>query len=68
MKRLTVLLVFALLAGCGVETASTAATVGAAKAKEAEQAQNTKERVQQQIDAASAQTAARLQATEEATR
>ncbi|GAB4298294.1 MAG: hypothetical protein Kow0096_16890 [Thiohalomonadaceae bacterium] len=68
MKRLAILLTLTLLAGCGVETASTAVTAGAAKTREAEQAQNTQERIQQQIDAASAQAAARLQAAEDATR
>lgn len=68
MKYLIVLFAFVLLSGCGVETASTAATAGAAKARETEQAQNTKERLQQQIDAASAQAAARLQSAEDATR
>ncbi len=68
MKYPVVVLLVAMLAGCGVETASTAAVVGAAKSQEAEQAQASKERVQQQLDAAAAQAAARLQAADEAAR
>lgn len=49
--RLTTALFAALLAGCGVsETASVAATAGAAKAKEAEQAKNAPAQVQGKLD------------------
>jgi len=45
------LLLTTLLAGCGVsETATVAATVGAAKAKEAEQAKNVPAQVQGKLD------------------
>lgn len=51
--RLPTLLFAALLAGCGVsETATVAATVGAAKAKEAEQAKNAPAQIQGKLDEA----------------
>lgn len=52
------------LAGCGVETASTAATVGAMKAKEAEQAQNSRDQIQNDLEAAMKQGQLRLQNAE----
>ena len=42
----------ALLGGCGVETATTAASVAAAKAKEVEEAKKTEAKVVEQFDAA----------------
>lgn len=49
--RLLPLLFTVALAGCGVsETASVAATAGAAKAKEAEQAKNAPAQVQGKLD------------------
>lgn len=48
-------LVAGLLAGCGVETASTAATAGALKKQEVEQGQRTMEQARQKIDAATQQ-------------
>lgn len=67
MKQLLTLIVIAALSGCGVgETAATAAAVGAGKAQEAKQAQNTKERFEQQFDAANQQTMDRLKAAESA--
>lgn len=51
--RTTILLLAAALAGCGVsETASVAATAGAARAKEAGQAQNAPAQVQGRLDEA----------------
>ncbi|MSQ58207.1 MAG: hypothetical protein EXR36_00745 [Betaproteobacteria bacterium] len=44
------------LSGCGLETATTAATVGAAKKQEAEQGKKTMEQAQQKIGHAMAQT------------
>lgn len=41
-----------MLAGCGVETASTAATAASLKKQEMEQGQETKQRAQQKIDGA----------------
>ena len=52
MKTLIVLAAATALAGCGVETASTAATVAAAKKQELEQGQKTMEQSRQKIDAA----------------
>lgn len=52
MKRLLALIAVAVLAGCGVETASTAATAAALKKQEVEQGQNTMQRAQQKIDSA----------------
>lgn len=48
-KLSTVLLSALLLMGCGAETATTAATVGAAKKLELEQGQKTLEQVQQKV-------------------
>jgi len=49
--RTSILLLAAALAGCGVsETATVAATAGAAKAKEAEQAKNAPAQVQGKLD------------------
>lgn len=50
MKELIVVIAVALLAGCGVETATTAATGVAIKAKEIEQAKNTMENVKQKLN------------------
>jgi hypothetical protein len=54
-----------LLAGCGVsETASVAATAGAAKAKEAEQAKNAPAQVQGKLDEAMKQAEQKREAAE----
>lgn len=56
------------LTGCGAsETATTAAVVATGKAREVEQAQATKERVEQQVLQAEQQAAERLKAAEQAT-
>ena len=55
MKTLLVVLVGATLAGCGIETATTAATVAEAKRREMEQAKKTMEQVKQKIEAATQQ-------------
>jgi curli biogenesis system outer membrane secretion channel CsgG len=52
MKTLLALIAAAALAGCGVETATTAATAAAIKKQELEQGQKTMQRAQQKIDAA----------------
>lgn len=52
MKQLIVVVAIAALAGCGVETATTAATGAAIKAKEVEEGKKTMERAQQKIDQA----------------
>ncbi len=50
MSRLSVITLSALvLVGCGAETATTAATVGAAKKQEIEQGKQTMEQVQQKV-------------------
>ena len=52
MKILIVPIALLLLAGCGVETAGTAATAAALKKQELEQGKNTMQRAQEKIDAA----------------
>ena len=67
MKTIWVL-TLVVLAGCGIETAGTAATVAAAKKQEAEQAQATMTKVQRDLDAANQQMAQRTAQAAEATR
>jgi hypothetical protein len=55
------LLLCAGLSGCGAETVGTAAVVATQKQQEIEQAQQLKESVLQQIDAAQAQSQQRLE-------
>jgi curli biogenesis system outer membrane secretion channel CsgG len=52
MKTLLVLAAAAALTGCGVETASTAATAAQIKKQEIEQGQKTMQHAQQKIDGA----------------
>jgi len=52
MKTLLVLAAAAALTGCGVETASTAATAAQIKKQEIEQGQKTMQQAQQKIDGA----------------
>ncbi|KPK08521.1 MAG: hypothetical protein AMJ64_03160 [Betaproteobacteria bacterium SG8_39] len=52
MKTLIAIALAAALAGCGVETASTAATAAALKKQELQQGQNSMQRAQQNIDSA----------------
>jgi curli biogenesis system outer membrane secretion channel CsgG len=66
MKTILILAALAVLAGCGIETVGTAATVAAAKKKEVEQAQAAMARVQQDLDAANRQMAQRAAQAEEA--
>lgn len=56
MRTLIVVLAAVALAGCGVDTATTAATGAAIKKQEAEQGKRTQEQVQQKIDRAMDQT------------
>ena len=49
MTRFTILIAALTLAGCGVETASTAATAAALKKQEIEQGKKTLEQAQQKI-------------------
>ena len=52
MKALLVIVATATLAGCGVETATTAATAASIKKQELEQGKNTMQQSRQKIDAA----------------
>lgn len=52
MKQLIIVLAIAALAGCGVETATTAATGAAIKKQEIEEGKKTMEQMQQNIDQA----------------
>jgi hypothetical protein len=52
MKRVLTFGLAAVLSGCGVETASTAATAASLKKQEVEQGQKTMQRAQQKIDGA----------------
>ena len=64
MRRLFILTLLLVLAGCGAEVVGTAAVVGAAKVKEAEQAQKQQEQVRQRLDAAVEIERQRLKAAE----
>jgi hypothetical protein len=65
VKSLALLAIVLPLAGCGlVETGATAAAGGASAAQQAKQAQATEAKVQQQINAAYQQDAARRKAAE----
>ena len=52
MRRIMTVIAIAALGGCGLETASTAATSAAIKKQELEQAKKTMEQAQQKIDLA----------------
>ena len=56
MRQIIALIAVAALAGCGVETATTAAAVAAAKKQEIEQGKKTMEQMQQNIGKAMEQT------------
>jgi len=55
MKLTVVIALVAALAGCGVETASTAATAAALKKQELEQGKRTQQQMQQKIENATRQ-------------
>jgi NifU-like protein involved in Fe-S cluster formation len=61
MKHLIIVFALAALAGCGVETATTAATGAAIKAKEVEEGKKTMEQAQQKIDQAMQQAQSRAE-------
>lgn len=65
MRNLIVLFALAALAGCGVETATTAATGAAVKKREVEEGRKTMERAQQKIGEAVEQTQRRAEKDEE---
>ena len=52
MNMLAAIAAAAMLAGCGVETATTAATAASIKKQELEQGQKTMQQMQQKIDGA----------------
>ena len=56
MRQIIACVAAAALAGCGVETATTAATVAAGKKQELEQGKKTMEQMQQNIGKATEQT------------
>ncbi len=64
MYRCLALMMVLFAAGCGMETATSAATVAAARSAEAKQAQNTKAQIKKNIDAAMAVGQQRLQDAE----
>jgi hypothetical protein len=60
MSRSSAFLLTLVLAGCGVETAGTAATVATLKAQEAKQGQETREQAVKQLDVMNKQAEQRL--------
>ena len=66
MKSVAMLLMLCMLAACGVETASTAATSAALKKQELEQGRATMDKVQRDMDAAARQAAQRTAQADEA--
>ena len=61
MKHLILVLAIAVLAGCGVETATTAATGAAIKKQELEEGKKTLEQMQQNIGQAMGQAQSRAE-------
>ena len=66
MRQIIAIAAIAALAGCGVETATTAATVAAAKKQEIEQGKKTMDEMQQNIGKAMEQTQQSKERAEEA--
>lgn len=66
MRQIIAVVAIAALAGCGVETATTAATVAAAKKKEIEQGKKTMEQMQRDIGKAMEQTQQSAERAEDA--
>ena len=66
MRQIILLAAVAVLAGCGVETASTAATAAAVKKQEIEQGKKTMEQMQQNIGKAMEQTQQSAERADEA--
>ena len=64
MRMLVAVAVTVMLAGCGVDAASTAATTAALKKQELEDGQRTMQQVRQKIDAAMQQTQERAAAAD----
>jgi uncharacterized protein YceK len=61
MRPIVIAFTVALLTGCGVETASTAATAGAVKKQEAEQGKKTMEQASRRVEDAMAKAQQRSQ-------
>ena len=68
MHRPLFILLAVALAGCGVEVAGTAATIGAARVEEAKQAQQNKEQFEQRLDATMQAAQQQREAAEQASR
>jgi hypothetical protein len=68
MRIPVALVVIAALAGCGVETATTAATVAAAKKQEIEQGKKTMDQMQQNVGKAMEQVQRDAERKEEASK
>lgn len=66
MKKFITLALILCLSGCGVDVATSAATVAKAKAKEVKEAQKTKEHLTSEIDAALAAGQQRLHDADQA--
>ncbi len=66
MRQIIAIALIGVLTGCGVETATTAATVAAAKKKEIEQGKKTMEQMQQNIGKAMEQTQQSAERAEDA--
>ncbi len=64
MQKLILPMAVLCLAGCGIETAGTAATAASLKAKELQHAQDTQAQVVNQLDAAQRQADQRLKDAE----
>jgi NifU-like protein involved in Fe-S cluster formation len=65
MKRLVIAVAAIALGGCGVETATTAATGAAVKKRELEEGQKTQERMKQKIDQVMEQAQQRAQQSDD---
>ncbi len=68
MKQIIIVVAVATLTGCGVETASTAATAAAVKKQEIEQGRKTMEQMQQNIGKAMDATQQSKERAEEASK
>lgn len=68
MKTLTLIIAALFLTACGADTATSAATIAAARKKEVEQAEATKAQVQRQLDDANALMKKRMEEAEQLTR
>jgi hypothetical protein len=65
MKTLLAIIAVAAVAGCGVDTATSAATAGSIKKQELQEGQKTMQRAQERIDAAAQQMQTRAGSNEQ---